>query len=128
DKNGQMMNTELKTEEEAIAFFASQGDPNPERSASQLFGTDRWTSPECDVDETAKSEATTDILSRDDTEMIGSCDGLRDEQDKENRPIGGLENGLGDEDDRFEVRVVQDMYATSEDELSANTNNAVVDY
>ncbi|KAL8871612.1 MAG: hypothetical protein Q9198_007378, partial [Flavoplaca austrocitrina] len=85
---------------------------------------DRWTSPERDVDETAKSEATTDILSRDVTEMVGFGDGLHDEQDKENCPVSGIENGLrGDEDDRLEVRIVQDMYTTSEDELSANTNN-----
>ncbi|KAL8877844.1 MAG: hypothetical protein Q9198_004221, partial [Flavoplaca austrocitrina] len=129
DKEDQMLDTELKTKEEAIAFFTSQHDPNPKRSAAQLFGTNRWTSPERDVDETAKSEATTDILSRDDTEMVGFGDGLHDEQDKENCPVSGTENGLrGDEDDRLEVRIVQDMYATSEDELSANTNNTVVDY
>ena len=128
DKEDQMMNTELQTEEEAIAFFAGQGDPNPERSAAQLFGMDRWTPPERDVDETAESEATTDILSRDDTEMVGFGDGLHNEQDKENCPVSGTENGLrGDEDDRLEIRIVHDMYATSEDELSANTNNTVVD-
>ncbi|KAL9037212.1 MAG: hypothetical protein Q9180_003847 [Flavoplaca navasiana] len=121
DKGDQKMDTELKTEEEAIAFFANQGDPNPERSAAQLFGTDRWISSERDVDETPKSEATTDILSRDDTEMVGSGDGLYDEQDKENRLVSGFENGPSDEDDRLEVRMVQDMYATSEDELSAVT-------
>ncbi|KAL8901196.1 MAG: hypothetical protein Q9192_000673 [Flavoplaca navasiana] len=122
DREDQMMNTELKTEEEAITFFANQGDPNPERSAAQLFGMDWWTSPERNVDEIAKSEATTDILSRNDTEMVGSGDGIHDEQDKENGPVSGTENGVrGDEDDRLEVRIVEHVYGSSEDELSADT-------
>lgn len=111
--------------------FSTGSTIDPSRSsrrAAQLFGTDQWTSPERDIDETANSEATTDILRRNDTEMVGSGDGPHDEQNKENRPVSGFEIGLGDEDDRLEVRIVQDMYATSEDELSANTNNTVVDY
>ncbi|KAL8750627.1 MAG: hypothetical protein Q9199_006945 [Rusavskia elegans] len=70
--------------------------------------------------DTVDSEATTEIMDRDDAAMAGSGSGFYDEQDKENRAAMGTENELrNDADDRLEVRIVEDMYASSEDELAA---------
>ncbi|KAL8994473.1 MAG: hypothetical protein Q9169_005564 [Polycauliona sp. 2 TL-2023] len=123
---------EIKTKEEAVAFFASRGYPDPERSAAHLWRTERWHSGGHDDNlETADSEATTEILDRDDDGMAGVGGVLYDEQDKENRPMSDVKDELdSDGDDRLEVRITEDMYEdpSSEDELAVDGNGATGQY
>ncbi|KAI4253128.1 MAG: hypothetical protein L6R42_007697 [Xanthoria sp. 1 TBL-2021] len=112
---------DMETEEETAARFAMQGDPEPGQNAAFLFGRDLQSYNQCigNID-TADSEATTEIMDRDDAAMAGSGGGFYDEQDKENRAATGTEDKLGnDANDRLEVRFVEDMYALSEEELAA---------
>ncbi|KAL8652461.1 MAG: hypothetical protein Q9226_004262 [Calogaya cf. arnoldii] len=117
---------ELQTGEEAGVNFAMQGNRSPERNAAYSFANDRRASGEGHrTTATANSEATTEILDRDDAEMAGSGIGRYEEEDKENRPVRGTseELFLTDEDGRLEIRIIEDMDASSEDELVGNNDN-----
>lgn len=108
---------DMETEEEAAARFAMQGDHNRGQNAAFLFGRDLQSFDQgSGNNDTADSEATTEIMDRVDAEMAGSGGGFYDERDKENRPATGTENELrNDGDDRLEVRIIEDVYALSED-------------
>ncbi|KAL8639775.1 MAG: hypothetical protein Q9226_008831, partial [Calogaya cf. arnoldii] len=117
---------ELQTEEEAGVNFAMPGNPNQERNAAYSFAIDRRSFGERHRSiNTADSEAATEILDRNDVEMAGSGIGRYDEEDKENRPVRGTSEELfvTDEDERLEIRIIEDMDASSENELVGNNDN-----